>query len=255
MIKTVIVLALFSLGMITGVKAVDQIEISRFQGERITGIEVGGAFEIKLRQGENTGVVLNIPARYENQLTVSLDEGGKLKIGFKGAIKGGRNNDRYLAEIVCSSLEDIKLSGACSLNGEGDFYGERLSIGLSGAATAVVGGYIEVVEKVKVGLSGAAHFTGNLSVPVVDAILSGASCLTLHGNADSGKIEISGATQAHMKDFAFRRLSASASGASCLKIQGNEELNISGSGASKIYYRGSGRLNLHTSGACIVRQF
>ncbi len=254
MIKTVIFSVLLLLGMITGAKAGEQVEISRFQGEKITGIDVSGAFEIKIRQGEETGVVLSIPARYKNQLTVSLDGNGKLKIGFKGTIKGERG-DRYLAEIVCSSLEYIDLSGACRLSGEGDFYGEKLSIDLSGAATVTMGGYVEVGGKVEADLSGAARFTGKLSAPFIDAELSGAAYFTLSGNADSGKLETSGAAQAHMGDFTFRTLSASASGASSIKVCANEQLSVSGSGAAKLFYRSEGRVNVHTSGASTISQF
>ena len=253
MIKTVLFLVLLVFGIMSGAKADEQVEISRFQGERITGIDASGAFEIKIRQGENTGVVLSVPSRFEDQLVVSLS-GGKLKIGFKGRIKG-KQGDRYTAEIICSSLEDIDLSGACYLNGEGDFSGRILSIDLSGAATAKIGGFMEVNGNVKVDLSGASQFTGKISAPLMEVELSGASVFTVSGDAGSGKLEVSGAAQAKMGDFTFGNLNASASGASYLKAYAKEQMNVSGSGASKIYYRVDGKLNVHTSGASTVNQF
>lgn len=255
MIKTVIFSVLLLLGIMTGAKAEEQVEISRFQGERITGIDIGGAFEVKIRQGEETGVILNIPARYKDHLTVSLNAAGKLKVGFKGALRGGGRHDRYVAEIVCSSLEDIDLSGACCLNGEGDFYGEKLSISLSGAATVKIGGDIEVNGKLEVNLSGASNFKGRIFAPAVKAELSGASCFTLSGNAVSGTLTVSGAAQAYMGDFSFRDLNASASGASHLKVCANEQMNISGTGAARIFYKGDGKMNIHTSGASTINRF
>lgn len=252
--KTLIFSILFLLGMVDGVKAGEQVEISRFQGKKITGIEASGIFEIKIRQGENTGVVLNIPERFKNQLSVLLSEKGKLKIGFKGAVNGKRG-DRFQAEIICSSLENIDLSGVCQLSGEGDFFGEKLSVKLSGAATVKINGFVEVSGKVNVKLSGTANFTAKLSAPYVDAGLSGASNLTLNGNADSGKIGISGAAQVNMGDFPFRNLNATASGAASLRVCANEQLDISGSGASTLFYRGEGKINIHTSGVSTVSRF
>ena len=234
MVRTVLFSVLLLLGITAGAKTGEQIEISRFQGEKITGIDVSGAFDIKIRQGEETGMVVNIPAHCKNQFTVSLNENGRLKIGFKGSVKGERG-DRFQAEIVCSSLESVRLSGACRLNGEGDFSGRRLSVDLSGAATVTLEGHIEVGGNVDFSLSGAARFSGKLSAPLVNAELSGASYLTLSGDATSGK--------------------AIASGAAYLKVCANEQLNISGSGAAKLFYRGDGRINVHTSGASTISRF
>lgn len=254
MVKTLIFSVLLLVGMVTGVKAGEQVEISRFQGKKITGVDASGAFEITIRQGDETGVVFNIPERFKDQLSVSLNEKGKLKIGFKGTLNGKRG-DRYVAQIVCSSLEELDLSGACRLNGEGDFYGENLSIELSGAATATLNGSIDVGGKFEAEMSGAARFTGKISAPVVDAELSGASYLTLSGNADSGKVSAAGASHAYLGDLDFRMLNASASGAAYIKVHANGQLNISGSGAAKLFYRSEGKVNVRTSGASTISQF
>ena len=42
--------------------AQEQVKISRFQGERVTGLDISGAFDITIRQGEDTGVTLSIPS-------------------------------------------------------------------------------------------------------------------------------------------------------------------------------------------------
>ena len=48
--------------------AQEQVKISRFQGERVTGLDISGAFDITIRQGEDTGVTLSIPSHYEDNL-------------------------------------------------------------------------------------------------------------------------------------------------------------------------------------------
>ena len=48
---------------ITGAFAQEQISISRFQGQKITGIKAHGIFNITAKQGATTGVTVNTPAR------------------------------------------------------------------------------------------------------------------------------------------------------------------------------------------------
>ena len=116
--------------------AQEQVKISRFQGERVTGLDISGAFDITIRQGEDTGVTLSIPSHYEDNL-VFENWGGTVKVGFKGRIKKHAKNEKFTAEIVCSSLEEVLLSGACKLKGTGDFTAQTVKFDLSGAATAV----------------------------------------------------------------------------------------------------------------------
>ena len=126
--------------------AQEQVKISRFQGERVTGLDISGAFDITIRQGEDTGVTLSIPSHYEDNL-VFENWGGTVKVGFKGRIKKHAKNEKFTAEIVCSSLEEVLLSGACKLKGTGDFTAQTVKFDLSGAATAVWDGNFKVVKR------------------------------------------------------------------------------------------------------------
>ena len=71
---------------ITGAFAQEQISISRFQGQKITGIEAHGIFSITAKQGTTTGVTVNIPARLEKQLVLKLDSDEPAEPGELGRI-------------------------------------------------------------------------------------------------------------------------------------------------------------------------
>lgn len=251
--KTTMFFILLLLGMAVGVEAQEQMTVSRFQGERIIGIDAGGAFEITVRQGNNTGATLTIPARYREQLVFTLSE-GELKIGFKGSITG-KKNDRFIAEIECSSLEEIDLNGACKLQGEGNFNASNLAVDLSGAAEASLKGKCIVEGKMDIDLSGASKFRGNFEAVNVAVDLSGASRLLLEGRADQGVVELSGASDAQIAKMVFRDLSVDTSGASSVKVNATGKLYISGSGASKISYTGDAKLSVSTFGATSISQF
>ena len=165
--------------------AQEQVKISRFQGERVTGLDISGAFDITIRQGEDTGVTLSIPSHYEDNL-VFENWGGTVKVGFKGRIKKHAKNEKFTAEIVCSSLEEVLLSGACKLKGTGDFTAQTVKFDLSGAATAVWDGNFKVVKIGKIDLSGASQLQLNVEVPEVEVEISGAAKLALTGGRQRG---------------------------------------------------------------------
>lgn len=253
--KRMIFTTLLLLGMAIAVVAQEQVTVSRFQGKRITGVKVGGAFKIKIRQGDNTGATLDIPARYEKLLVFSLDGDGELKIGFNGDIKG-KKDDRFTAEITCSSLENLDLSGACELVGKGDFSASELSVEVSGAANVRAEGNILVSGRLDAELSGASRFfINNIRVAEIDINISGASRLDLKGTAEHGKIKVFGASNIEMGDFVLTNLAVLSSGASRMKINATEHLNISASGASNINYRGEAKLIVNISGAVSLKQF
>ena len=47
--------------------------VNRFEGKKISGLDVSGIWEIQLTQGEQTGVKLTYPERYRKQLEVSMN--------------------------------------------------------------------------------------------------------------------------------------------------------------------------------------
>ena len=225
--------------------AQEQVKISRFQGERVTGLDISGAFDITIRQGEDTGVTLSIPSHYEDNL-VFENWGGTVKVGFKGRIKKHSKNEKFTAEIVCSSLEEVLLSGACKLKGTGD--------DLSGAATAVWDGNFKVVKIGKIDLSGASQLQLNVEVPEVEVEISGAAKLALTGEADSGEIELSGASKANLENFVLKNLALATSGASNASVNVTETLGVEASGAAHVSYSGNPKVTSHVSGAASLKQ-
>ena len=227
--------------------AQEQVKISRFHGERVTGLD------ITIRQGEDTGVTLSIPSHYEDNL-VFENWGGTVKVGFKGRIKKHSKNEKFTAEIVCTSLEEVLLSGACKLKGTGDFTAQTVKFDLNGAATAVWDGNFKVVKIGKIDLSGASQLQLNVEVPEVEVEISGAAKLALTGEADSGEIELSGASKANLENFVLKNLALATSGASNASVNVTETLEVEASGAAHVSYSGNPKVTSHVSGAASLKQ-
>ncbi len=244
---------------ITGAFAQEQISISRFQGQKITGIEAHGIFSITAKQGTTTGVTVNIPARLEKQLVLKLDSDGKLHIYIDGKIttKNKRNNDddRFTAEITFTSLDNVELTGVCKLETIGDFMTAKLKVDLSGASKMLVGGDFLAKEKLNIELSGASNLKGQMTSPESTFDISGASNLSLKGNTVHCKMEVSGASKANLEDFPINELKAEVSGAAKAHFQVKEKISLHTSGAAKATYSGDPIiLSLHSSGASNINK-
>ena len=244
---------------ITGAFTQEQISISRFQGQKITGIEAHGIFSITAKQGPTTGVTVNIPARLEKQLVLKLDSDGKLQIYIEGKIttKNKRNNDddHFTAEVTVTSLDNVELTGVCKLETIGDFTTAKLKVDLSGASKMLVGGDFLAKEKLDIELSGASNLKGQMTSPESTFDISGASILSLKGNTVHCKMEVSGASKANLEDFPINELKAEVSGAAKAHFQVKEKISLHTSGAAKATYSGNPIiLSLHSSGASNINK-
>lgn len=247
--KKNILLILIFCGLITGITAQEQKTISRFEGKTITGVEISGAFNVTIRQGKPTGASVTIPAQFEEQLIFTLNDNGILKIHIddhKERKKSYRQRQKYnhfTAEIVCSSLEKIALTGACKLQAIGEFTPDKLWMKLTGASMIQIAGKIQVEKNMKVSLSGASKFYGAITATTAFIDLTGATELTITGNAGQCQMNASGASKANMLDFLTKEVDVDVSGASKVNLNVLEEIRMKVSGASKVTYKGNPKVS------------
>ncbi len=122
------------------------------------------------------------------------------------------------------------------------------ALAVSGASTVVVVGSI-TQDDLKMDLSGASTMKGTLDLKIFSISLSGASEARLDGNVLQLTINSSGASDIDAYKLEAETCSASASGASDLKLNVSQELNAVASGASHIYYKGDAqKVNIKNSG-------
>lgn len=250
--KKIVFLVLVWCAVITGVMAQGEATVTRFNGKPIRGLDVSGAWEIRLTQGNETKATLTFPERYEKQLVFVLEADGILKIGFHGEVRI-KSGEQLVAEVICSSLDEIDLSGACKVKGTGKFTGNGLDIELSGASQVSLEDGITIVNGLKMDLSGAAKAVLNVTAQKYDVELSGASGLVISGAAETAKIEASGASKIDFGKAEVRRIELDLSGASMAHLNATELISGDISGASKVIYSGSATTRIDVSGAASLK--
>lgn len=194
------------------------------------GIDVGGAFNVFLTQGETEKLVVEADENLQDVIITEV-RGSTLKIKTTEDINSSTKLNIY---ITFKNLKDLDVSGACDLKGENKFKLGDLDLDCSGAS--------EMELKMA---------AGN-----IDIDCSGASNAELFGTAQSVNLDLSGASKFSAMDFEVAIYDADASGASHGKIFVTEELSVEVSGAANLIYKGEPRIKEHdVSGAGSLKKY
>ncbi len=243
--KILFIISIF-FSTIMGTFSQEQITVTRFQGQKITGIEAHGIFNITVKQGNSTGVSVNIPARLEKRLTLKLNPEGKLQIYIdektSNKNKRNKNNKPFTAEVTVTNLNNVKLTGVCKLKTIEDFVTNKLKVDISGVCKMSTEGNFGVKEKLEIKINGVSQFQGQITSSESSIEVNGASRLDLKGNTEHCKLQVSGASKALLEEFSINILRVEISGTSKAQLQVKEELSIYTSGIAKATYIGDPRI-------------
>lgn len=194
------------------------------------GIDVGGAFNVFLTQGETEKLVVEADENLHEFIETEV-RGSTLKIKTTEDINSSTKLNIY---ITFKDLKDLDVSGACDLIGENKFKLGDLDLDCSGAS------------EMELKLS-----AGNINMDC-----SGASNAELYGSAQSLNLDLSGASKLNAIDLEVASCDADVSGASHGKIFVTEELSVEVSGAASLKYKGEPRIKEHdVSGAGSLKKY
>lgn len=190
-------------------------------------IEIGGSFEIFLRQG-NTSECILVGEEDDLRKVIVTVENETLEIetesGFWNPISG-----KIQVFLTVSDIQSIELSGGCTLTAKNKITQKELDINLSGASS--MGAEIDVFH-LTYGASGASSARLEGRVKYIDADLSGSSKLDGE-KLESLKVNVECSGASHAFIWATDFVKADLSGASSVinKSKAKDE-RIETSGAS-----------------------
>jgi hypothetical protein len=191
-------------------------------------VEMGSAFDIRIRQANDFSILARGDQRNLNDLNVRVIN-GTLVVDYR------HSRSRQYAtsfEITMPALRLADFSGASQSNITGFDGDNDFEIRLSGASKSEVA-LQSPRQRVKLDLSGASR-------------------LQLSGQTELVRAELSGASVWRGYDLVSTKAEVEASGASEVQVNAVEALKVNASGASRISYRGNPQLNVSLSGSSTV---
>jgi hypothetical protein len=194
-----------------------------------TGIEVSGAFDVKLIQGTTNSVVVEADDNLMDLIRTEV-QGSTLVIDNKKPISHYRSLKVF---ITFTDMKSIDLSGAVDFETQGKLTLPELALSGSGASD----GKLE------------------LDVQHLGIDCSGGSKLKLTGTAKDVDVDISGAVDLLAFDFPAENYKVSISGAGKADINVTKNLKVDISGAATVHYKGSPvNISQDVSGAGSVKK-
>ncbi|RYU97173.1 head GIN domain-containing protein [Emticicia agri] len=191
-------------------------------------LEMGNAFHINVKQGNDFKIQANGDSRDIDDLIVKVNN-GELKIYY-----ANWRVRRYRMEI------DIEMPTVKEI----DF---------SGASTSYIEGF-DNLDELEIDLSGSSRATLSAKARFYEIDLSGASELDIEGSGKEMEIDLSGASKLNAFDTVVEKATLDVSGASSGRVNVSGQLNVRASGASKVRYRGNPQVNSNLSGSSKVEK-
>jgi hypothetical protein len=207
----------------------------------------------KRQVGNFTGIQVS------NAVTLYLSQGNEDAVAVSCSKKS--DNNKIKTEVVDGVLKIYLTTGAWNIWDWKDFkvnaYVSTKIINLlkvSGASTVKISDML-TTDKLKLDVSGASSIKGYVIADEFVIKTSGASSVSLTGNAKLSKIEVSGASSFKGYEFNTVRCFAEARGASSINISVSKELSAEANGASNIKYTGNPNiLESNATGASSIKK-
>jgi len=194
-------------------------------------VEVNGAFEVKIKQGDSYNLEIDAPKDIKNKISSEVT-GSTLKIDYEEEFLHNFNfNNHFRRPVIFITMPVL----------------ERFE--LSGASKGHVSGFNNHND-MEVELSGASEADMNVNTNNLDVNINGASSLKISGTSNDMNIDVFGASHLDAFDLKAERVKADVNGASSAKINVTKEIEAHASGAGHISYRGNPSvINKDESGA------
>ena len=194
----------------------------------IKSVSISGSGDLYIIDDNNEMVKVRTDNNLMDKIIFEV-KGDKLSIKTDGNLCPTKL-DFYLS---AKALEEIDVSGSCTVVSQVPFNGNKFEVEVSGS------GSVELPE---------------VNVNRFDIEISGSGSVDAIGNADNVEAEISGSGSLYMESFVTKNINAEISGSGSIEIQVEETINAELSGSGSILYWGNPKISSEVSGSGAIRK-
>ena len=195
-----------------------------------TGIEVGGAFKVVLKQTGDHKVMIEADQDVIEMVRTEV-KGDVLHIDMKHDWSWDNHGDIFVY-IDFNRLDLLNVSGAADIKADGSIKADDLEIRVSGAGDMNL----------------------DVNAELLDVTVSGAGEVKISGSTEKQTIKLSGAGHYRAQDLKSQYTKAKATGAGSVVVHASDELDAYASGAGSVkYYGDPKKTTINSSGAGNVR--
>lgn len=236
------------------------VRLTRYEGERITGVDASSGFDVRLVQSDQTRVVAEISEEFEERLDLSLDGDGVVRVALhalRGIPRMGSPRNAVLrVTVYLPELATLRAAGGVDIETAGVFRSPRTAIDLTGGTDLeslevdtdelivnATGGTDANISgragRLEARATGGADIEMNLTCVTVRVEATAGSEVELRGAADTAEFKVSAGADLDADDFMVKRMTVEASAAAEASVWATEQLTATAGSAARVRYRGT----------------
>lgn len=227
---------------------------TRFEGQNITGVAAGTAFQVEIYQSDKTSATVELPAKWADKLEFTIDNNGVVNIKLDGLkLLNLKKEGDFKATVYLKDPYSLKASSSASITAKTPIKTATLNIDASSSGKVTIPD-LTTTNRVVINGASSGDIEATINTPLLrcDATSSAHATLTHTGKeaalhaSSSGKIDLSGTVD---------KVTASASSAG--KVNGEEytaqeaSLRASTGGKTSMHITGSLSAKASTGGSVI----
>lgn len=227
---------------------------TRFEGQNITGVAAGTAFQVEIYQSDKTSATVELPAKWADKLEFTIDNDGVVNIKVEGLkLLNLKKEGDFKATVYLKDPYSLKASSSATITAKTPIKTATLNIDVSSSGEVIIPD-LTATNRVVINGASSGDIEATINTPLLrcDASSSARATLTHTGKeaalhaSSSGKIDLSGTVD---------KVTASASSAG--KVNGEEytaqeaSLRASTGGKTTMHITGSLSAKASTGGSVI----
>ena len=111
---------------------------TRFEGQNITGVAAGTAFQVEIYQSDKTSATVELPAKWAEKLNFTIDNNGVVTIKLEGLKLNLKKEDELKATVYLKSPYSLKASSAASITAKTPIKTVTLNIDASSSGQVII---------------------------------------------------------------------------------------------------------------------
>lgn len=217
--------------------------ITKFQDQKIYGLIATGAFDIRISQGDESYVSVEVREDIAPKISIDLTEEGYVRINYGSEVgKFFKGSNRPFVTIVVDELRYLNLSGVCTTIGKGEYSAtERCLLNVGGSATL---DFINVkAPTVAMDISGSAIINDiTVQTPNLRIDAGTTAKATVKGAAEKSEVNSSGTAVVDILNLVTPEIRAVVGGMSLVKANVSGSADVTRSGTAAFKYTGQGKI-------------
>lgn len=229
---------------------------TRFEGQNITGVAAGTAFQVEIYQSDKTSATVELPAKWAEKLNFTIDNNGVVSIKLKGLKLNLKNEDELKATVYLKNPYSLQASSSATITAKTPIKTATLNIDINSSGKINIPD-LTATNRVVINGSSSGDIEAKITAPLLrcdvnssasadlehtgtEAVLNAASSadIDIKGSANKVTATANSAGKVDGEEYTAKEASLRASSAGKITMHITDSLSAQASSGASVTYSG-----------------